>query len=155
MGMTKAELAALLADNPDIIVQDGYVTDDGIPTSHRASEHDEQVAIFTWAESMEAQHPELRMLHSTPNGGHRHMSVAVAMKAEGQRAGVPDMCLPVARGRWHSLYIELKVRPNKPTPEQLDWIDRLRYYGNSAIICYGAQEAISAIMAYLAQDGAA
>jgi len=36
--------------------------------------------------------------------------------------------------------------------EQEEWIDRLRYYGYSACVCYGAQEAQQVIMAYLAQE---
>ena len=154
MGMTDRELEQLLARNPEIAVQDGYIHPDYAPivTARKASEHEEQAAVFAWADAAEVEHPELRMLYAVPNGGHRHPAVAAMMKAEGQRAGVPDMCLPVARGRWHSLYIELKVRPNKPTAEQVDWIERLRYYGNSAIVCYGAQEAINAIMAYLRME---
>ncbi len=143
--------------NPDIvIVGDANVsgTEPGALAVNRPSEHDEQAALFDWAAAMAGEHPELDMLYANPNGGHRHISVAVAMKAEGQKAGIPDICLPVARGRWHALYIELKVKPNRPTSEQLAWIERLRHYGNSAVVCYGMQDAANTIMAYLTQgDG--
>jgi len=116
------------------------------------SEHDEQVALFAWASMNEVAHPELSMLHATPNGGYRPAYTAAMMKLEGQKAGYPDISLDVARGKWYGLRIELKRKPNKPTPTQLEWIDRLKYYGYQAVVCYSANEAINCIMAYLAQE---
>lgn len=127
-------------------------------------EHDEQAALFAWASENEDAHPELALLFAVPNGGKlpytrnakgkTYSPQRIALVAEGMKAGVPDVCLPIARGRFHSLWIEMKRKPNKPTQEQLQWIDALRHYGNCACICYGAEEAISTIMAYLGQEGA-
>ena len=121
-------------------------------------EHDEQAALFTWAELQEAAHPELRNLFAVPNGGARHPAVAAQLKAEGVRRGVPDVFLAVMRrgndGRtWGGLFVEMKRKPNKPTPEQEEWIARLRASGYMAVVCYGAQEAEQCIMAYLVQEG--
>ena len=69
----------------------------------RNSEHAEQVALFKWAEFAAARWPELTLMHAIPNGGHRNKITAARLKAEGVRAGVPDICLPVARGGWHGL----------------------------------------------------
>ena len=120
------------------------------------TEHDEQAALFAWAAENEAAHPELRMLHATPNGGYRPIATAVKMQKEGQKRGYPDVSLDVARGRFHGLRIELKRadHSNGPTPEQEEWIARLRYYGYCACICYGCEEAINCIMGYLVQEGA-
>jgi hypothetical protein len=74
---------------------------------------------------MESKYPALRMLHAIPNGGHRHKATAARLKAAGVKAGVPDICLPVARGDWHGLYIELKVGKNKLTEAQRRWKDDL------------------------------
>ena len=63
-----------------------------------ASEHQEQAALFRWAWFAQVKHPALALLYAIPNGGHRHKAVAARMKAEGVKAGVPDLCLPVARG---------------------------------------------------------
>jgi hypothetical protein len=124
---------------------------------HKASEHEEQVALFEWAAREEANHPELAQLFAVPNGGKRHPAVAAQLKAEGTKAGVPDVLLDVARGKFHGLRIEMKRtdRSNGPTPEQKEWIARYRHYGYSAVVCYGAQDAINVITAYLAQDGGA
>jgi hypothetical protein len=146
--------------NPDVvIVGDANVTDvtpgGCIAQSkrHTPSEHEEQVALFEWADREEVNHPELAQLFAVPNGGQRHPAVAAQLKAEGVRAGVPDVLLLVARGRFHGLAIEMKVKPNKPTPAQEEWIARLRYYGYMAVTCWSANEAIGVIMVYLAQEG--
>lgn len=119
-----------------------------------ASEHDEQAALFEWAALVRSQHPELAMMFAIPNGGQRNPATAGRLKAEGVRAGVPDICLPVARGKFHGLFVEMKVRPNRTTALQDEWISSLRHYGYCAIVCYGADEAINAIMAYLSQGDA-
>lgn len=170
MGISKSEYRQMLADNPALqVIDDGGLRNAGdlgapaeralelagAPRAPRPpTEHDEQVALFAWAAMNEAQHPELTMLAAIPNGGYRPMATAAMLKQEGVKAGYPDILLDVARGDWHGLRIELKRadRSNGPTPEQKDWISRLRGRGYCAVICYGAQEAIGKIMAYLSQE---
>ena len=120
-------------------------------------EHDEQAALFAWAELQEAAHPELANLFAIPNGGARHPAVAAQLKAEGVRRGVPDIMLAIMRrgndGRtWGGLFVEMKRRGNKPTPEQSEWIARLRVNGYMAVVAYGCEEAKQCIMAYLTQQ---
>lgn len=156
--LTAADLDDLLRRNPDVTLAGNdrpapyRLTEAAHPTP---TEHDEQVALFAWADAAHAQRPELAMLHAIPNGGARHPAVGAQLKAEGVRAGYPDIALDVARGRWHGLRIELKRadHSNHATPEQLTWLERLRRYGYMAIVCYGCAEAIAAIVAYL--DGGA
>ena len=118
-------------------------------------EHDEQADLFAWAEYAQTEHPELCMMFAIPNGGARHPAVAAQLKAEGVKAGVPDVCLPVARGRFHGLFVELKRadRSNHATSAQRAWIEMLRRYGFSDVVAYGCAEAQQAIMSYLAQEG--
>lgn len=121
------------------------------------TEHEEQVALFQWAEANEERWPGLANLFAVPNGGYRPMVTAAQLKAEGVRSGVPDCFLAVPRsgvhnvGRYHGLFLELKRvdRSNHATPLQKEWIERLSQYGYKAVVCYGAQEAIEAIKAYL------
>lgn len=58
----------------------------------------EQRIIFQWAAMETAARPELGMLYAIPNGGKRAIKTAIVLKAQGVKSGVPDMCLPVARG---------------------------------------------------------
>ena len=55
-------------------------------------------------------------------GGKRDAKTATILKRQGVKAGVPDLHLPVARGGYHGLYIELKVGDNTTTKKQKDWI---------------------------------
>lgn len=113
-------------------------------------ESNEQQTLFEWAKRMEGRWPELRMLYHIPNEGKRSQRTGARMKAEGMKCGVPDICLPVARGEHHGLYIELKRRRNsKVTKEQLDWIADLVAQGYVAAVCRGCDEAISLITRYL------
>lgn len=74
------------------------------------------------------------------------------MRKEGVRSGVPDVHLPVARGGYHSLYIELKREygGKAPTDEQVEWAKKLILYGNRVVVAHGFDEARAAIEEYLA-----
>lgn len=114
-----------------------------------SSEHDEQVALMRWASLYRSRVPELGLLYAVPNGGHRHPTVAAKLQSEGVRAGVPDLCLPVARRQYHGMYIELKAGSGRPTQEQLHWLEALRQQGYWADVCVGWQAAARDICHYL------
>lgn len=110
----------------------------------------EQEHVFLWASMEERAYPELAMLYAIPNGGKRAIKTAVALKKQGVKRGVPDMCLPVPRGGFNGLYIELKrVKGGTVSDEQREWIAALNTQGYKAIICHGAEEAIEQIRGYL------
>ena len=113
------------------------------------SEHDEQTKLFEWARYREGKYPELALMFAIPNGGHRHITVAKRMKAEGVKAGVPDVLLPVMRGGYHSLWIELKHGKNKATDSQQWWLDMLNAEGHKAVIAYEFEGARDAVLEYL------
>ncbi|HBR31933.1 MAG TPA: VRR-NUC domain-containing protein [Clostridiales bacterium] len=112
-------------------------------------EADEQAALFDWAEVMSKTYPELELLHHIPNGGSRHPKEAANLKRQGVKAGVPDICLPVPRCGYHGLYVEIKVKPNKPTEEQLKWLKNLYKQGYDVCICYSWFSAKTKIESYL------
>lgn len=115
------------------------------------SEHEEQKMLMAWSKVMESRLPKLRLLHSTPNGGDRHPATAVKLKAEGVKAGVPDLCLPVAMKDYHGLFIEMKKkRGGRLSPEQKQWRDDLEAEGYQVVVCHGFDEARDAILNYLA-----
>ena len=116
------------------------------------SEHSEQVALFRWAQFALGRYPELQLLHAIPNGGHRHIVVAARMKAEGVKAGVPDICLPVPRGGFFGLYIEMKTRTGKLSPDQGWWLAALQGMGYRAAMCRSFDEARQLIEEYLKLD---
>jgi hypothetical protein len=113
------------------------------------SEHDHQVCVFDFARLHERAWPELALLFAIPNGGLRNKAVAGKLRAEGVKAGVPDICLPVARGRYSSLFIEMKDGDKKPTEHQTRWLTNLGHWGNCARICRSADDAIKILKWYL------
>ena len=108
-----------------------------------------QEALFQWTQYQLGRYPELKLLYHIPNGGKRDARTASALKRQGVKAGVPDLHLPVARGGYHGLYIELKVGSNKATALQKDWIKELTKQGYLAVVCYGWQEAAEQLVNYL------
>ena len=116
-------------------------------------EHDEQAALIDWTILMSRNWPELKLFYHIPNEGKRSPAAAGRLKQEGMKRGVPDNCLPVPRGKYHGLYIELKrVKGGKPTPEQKQWVENLTGQGYLALICKGWEEAAKVIERYLREE---
>jgi len=113
------------------------------------SEHDEQVALFQWAKLNEDRYPELALMYANPLGGKRPRRTAARMKAEGARAGVPDITLPVARCGFHGMYIEMKFGKGRLTPAQDWWLDQLIEQNYNCVVCYGFEDARQQIVNYL------
>jgi len=110
----------------------------------------EQKTLLQWVRYNSAAYPELKLFYHIPNEGKRSYRAGRELKDQGLKAGVPDNCLPVARGGYHSLYIELKrQKGGKISEQQREWIDRLNRAGNKAIVCKGWEEAAEAIVKYL------
>lgn len=118
------------------------------------SESTEQQALFEWAEFAAKKTPELKLMYAVPNGGKRPSSTAARLKKEGVKPGVPDICLPVPRGRYHGLYIEMKFGRNTPSAEQKEWLHRLQEQGYKVDVCFGWGEAVKVIVDYLTEIGA-
>lgn len=117
--------------------------------NRRRSEATEQETLIVWCGWHEAKHPELKLLYHIPNGGSRNQLEAANLKRQGVKAGVPDLCLPVARNGFHGLYIEMKYGRNKTTEKQEEWLDALKQQGYFTAVCYGAEEAEKVIAEYL------
>lgn len=113
------------------------------------TEHAQQTALFMWASQNFERWPELRLMFAIPSGGLRNKIVATNLKAEGVRRGIPDIFLPVARGSWHGLFVEMKKQGGYATPEQKEMIDLLRAQGYGAVICVGFEMARDTLITYL------
>ena len=112
-------------------------------------ETEEQQALFRWVRYQLKQYPELNLLYHISNEGRRNPRRA---KAEGIKAGVPDLCLPVPRGKNHGAYIEMKRRQGgRITPQQATWMDQLRRQGYAVACCNGWEPAAKFLLEYLNQ----
>lgn len=116
------------------------------PIQHEANE---QEALFNWTAFVHGKFPEVDLLYHIPNGGSRNRLEAANLKRQGVKAGVPDLCLPVARGGFHGMYIEMKYGKNKASKDQEQWLCELRKQGYVAVVCYGWEQAAEMITKYL------
>lgn len=115
----------------------------------KRSEATEQERVMNWARFYEKDYPELKLIYHIPNGGSRNKLEAANLKRQGVKAGVPDLCLPVARSGKHGLYLEMKWGKNKTTEKQDWWLKQLMQQGYKTEVCWTAEEAISKIAQYL------
>lgn len=117
------------------------------------TEAQEQRDLFRWAQLARGRYPELQLMYHIPNEGKRSTITGARLKAGGLRSGVPDICLPVARGPYHALYIELKrTRASRVSEDQRAWLAKLTRAGNKAIVCRGWDAARAAIIEYLEME---
>lgn len=108
--------------------------------------------------------PELEWLHHTANGGSRgdneqsRMIRGGQLKAQGVKKGVADLCLPVKRGAFSGLYIELKKPSEKPvkatskggvSDEQREFGAFVKSQGFGWCVCYSWEEAKETIKSYI------
>jgi VRR-NUC domain len=152
------------------------------------TEHSQQRALFSWA-NCAAQYgfaiasdprgysinerceiigfkspvPELELLFAIHNQGHGDAIRGARAKAEGVKAGVPDLMLPVPIGMRngeifrdgnvciYGLFIEMKVVGKKGvvSGKQSDWGEKLQQQGYGFRICRGWIEAANDISYYL------
>ncbi len=118
----------------------------------------EQRMLFSWANVHHDQ--RIRLLYAIPNaggytGGFKNNAARVIGGArEGSRKGFPDIGLPVASGRCHGLFIELKrqdAKPSDTSKDQAAWHRALMEQAYQVEVCRGWEEAAHAIERYLAK----
>lgn len=103
--------------------------------------HPEDDLTISVANYIRMQYPKALFSH-IPNGGKRNAREGARFKRMGTRKGMPDFLIfdsndPSIRGT----AIELKIKPNKPSPEQLEVIEKMKELKWSAHICYSFDEA--------------
>lgn len=112
----------------------------------------EQTALMRW---LLVRHPAaFEVTYHVPNGGRRDKVTGAKLKAQGVKAGVPDLVLAQARGGYFGLYIEFKATPPNDaavSKEQKQWVHSLTAQGYCAVVCKGMNEAIKEITCYLSQ----
>lgn len=108
-----------------------------------------QCALFNWAALQSTAHPALKLLRGSMNGVCLTKAQAGKAKAAGSIKGEHDVTLPVARGGYIGLSVELKHGRNKPTKEQLEYGEMLTAEGWFVAYCWEWTEAADLIQKYL------
>lgn len=128
----------------------GFKTTKRFNASGVLSEHEEQKSFFERCRKYEGRYPLLKLILAIPNGGFRSKTTAVKMKAEGVKAGFPDVLITVARKGYHGMTIEFKAtKGGKLRESQQWWIDQLTEQGYYATVAYGADDGWTKTCTYL------
>lgn len=130
----------------------------GIPLQRKRRaqpELEHQISLFTWARNPAVlrKYPQLDLLSCSLNGVKLSKAQAGKAKAAGMLAGEFDIKLPVARGVYHGLIIEMKAGQNKPTVEQQWYGRRMEQEGWRVAIHWDWESARHEIENYLALSG--
>ena len=122
------------------------------------SEHQEQTELFHALAAWATENHLAALAYAIPNGGYRAKKTATMLRDEGVKAGVPDICWPVPRGKYHGMYIEMKRREHRnsagrkvkpmPSAEQREWISALRAQGYFVVVARGCDEALEQMKHY-------
>lgn len=112
----------------------------------------EMFAFFDACKLLAHVHPAYALAWHVPNERKASIRRRVSLARAGVKKGVPDITIPVPNKRYAGLYIEMKVKPNKPSPEQLDLIEQLKRAGNYALVCYSANEALDVLGKFIKNE---
>ena len=117
-----------------------------------------QEGVIKWRDAMITNMPVIRWLHAIPNGGARDAKTGAALKRQGVTPGVWDLHLPISRGGYFSLWIEVKVparpgrRAGRLTKEQRQFGEDMVRAGNAIFVGYSTQEIIDEIVRYIRME---
>ena len=150
---TGLEILMIAQANPDISIPSAKPQHNFSirqPKQRLDIEHQEQVKLFAWAEqNLDKWNGVLKYMFAIPNGGKRTKATAGRLKAEGVKAGVPDIFLPVPVYPYFGRWIEMKARGGRLQASQDVWLNGLREQGYRTAVCYSAGEASGWITLYL------
>ena len=109
------------------------------------TENHEQRQLIQWTRTR----PELQFLFHIPNESVGGQGWVIRNRQLGVKKGVPDLFYPVPSCGYHGLFIEMKAKGGRVSPEQERWIQALNNFGYLAVVCYGWKEAVDCIEKYL------
>ena len=115
----------------------------------KETEYEAQCFVMQWCKLHEKKYPGLKWMFATLNGIRLPIYLAAKAKRQGNKRGISDLILLKNNGKYNGLLIELKVGKNKPSLEQLEFIEFARSQGFYADVRYGSVEAIDLIVDYL------
>ena len=96
-----------------------------------------------------SKNADLNSVFAIPNGARLPLGHAVQLKRQGLKAGVADVCLPRARGKYNALYLEFKGKGSL-SPNQKQFKKDCELNNNGYVVVKSFDEAYNAVNNYLA-----
>ena len=118
-----------------------------IPVQIVATERQENFALMNWVNHQY----EIREVFLHIANEYKGNAIGGKIRQRiGVKPGVSDYFLPIPKGNYHGLWIELKRKKNAIcSVNQKVWIEKMQNLGYAAYFCYGADEAIKCIKTYM------
>lgn len=105
----------------------------------------EQIKVCEWLKQC---HPDMIYIHIA---NERHCSPVYGriLRKMGLKKGVSDLFFPQSTSSnvFKGVWLEMKVKPNKPTQSQIDFMNDMTAEGYLTSVCYSAEEAILVLRA--------
>lgn len=122
-----------------------------IITIRHKIETEQQILFFDWANYCATYNarPLALYCHHIPNGGARHVRIAIEMKRMGVRPGIPDMHCVIPSGGFHSFWGEFKAPGGPVTEKQAEQHALLRAEGHYVTVEYSASAMAEELIRYL------
>ena len=116
----------------------------------RFAESNEQITAMDW---LRLQHPDVA-LHTLHIGNERKSTpyAGAIMKRMGILKGASDIFMAWPSKGYHGMFIEVKSKTGRLTPEQKEFLKRMGIKGYFVEVCYGAEQIIDTMKYYL-QNG--
>lgn len=117
----------------------------------RHTESNEQIAAMDW---LRLQHPKIAK-HTLHIGNERKATyfAGYIMKKMGVLKGASDIFMAWPNGGYHGLFIEVKSKVGRLSPEQKEFLERMKSVGYKAEVCYGADAVINTMKEYIGYQG--
>lgn len=99
------------------------------PEAWQASEESlhKKCMEFTKKSLLKRNYPQIA--HHCPSGGNRSQREGANFKLLGVIPGVPDIFVPIRKGDYSGLYVELKDAKGKPSQFQIDYMKAVTEQG--------------------------
>lgn len=109
----------------------------------------QQALFFDWVKWNMRANPLLDAVYAIPNGARTSIRTAVKLKRTGLRKGVMDIHFPYPSKGYIGLWIEMKIKGGKLTPEQKLWGSMMHGFGHCVRVAYNGLEAIEILKGYI------
>lgn len=110
--------------------------------------HEEDNLLISVMNYIRMQYPKVLAIHCA-NERRTSPQAGALLKRKGVLAGVSDILIFTPKGNAKGYAIELKIKPNKTTPSQVEFLARLSDCGWDFAVCYDFDFAKKAIDDYM------
>lgn len=112
-------------------------------------EHENQAAFFDLLRVNEGKYPFLKWIYAVPNAALRGKRERSRILAEGLKAGVSDVCVPIPRKGFHGAYMEFKFGKNTVQANQKEFMEFVTAQGYTTVVVYSWTAAQEWLEGYL------